>query len=104
MRSWGEKPYHSLDYELKHRFGEKVYKLTLNGGMSCPNRDGKISHGGCIFCSEGGSGDFASPAHLSIPEQIQDAKARLGKKRPVNHYIAYFQAYTNTYGPLAHLR
>ena len=49
MRSWGEKPYHSLDYELKQRFGEKVYKLTLNGGMSCPNRDGKISFGGCIF-------------------------------------------------------
>ena len=80
MRSWGEKPYHSLDYELKQRFGEKVYKLTLNGGMSCPNRDGKISFGGCIFCSEGGSGDFASAACLSIPDQIQDAKKRLAKK------------------------
>jgi hypothetical protein len=74
MQIWGEKPYHSLDYELKQRFGEKVYKLTLNGGMSCPNRDGKISFGGCIFCSEGGSGEFASSAMLSIPEQIQDAK------------------------------
>lgn len=104
MRSWGEKPYHSLDYELKHRFGEKVYKLTLNGGMSCPNRDGKISFGGCIFCSEGGSGDFASSACLSIPEQIQDAKKRLAGKRPVSQYIAYFQAYTNTYGPIEHLR
>lgn len=104
MRSWGEKPYHSLDYELKQRFGEKVYKLTLNGGMSCPNRDGTISFGGCIFCSEGGSGDFASSAALSIPEQIQDAKRRLSGKRPVNQYIAYFQAYTNTYGPLEHLR
>ena len=104
MQSWGEKPYHSLDYELKHRFGEKVYKLTLNGGMSCPNRDGKISFGGCIFCSEGGSGEFASSACLSIPEQIQDAKKRLSGKRPVNQYIAYFQAYTNTYGPLEHLR
>ena len=104
MQSWGEKPYHSLDYELKQRFGEKVYKLTLNGGMSCPNRDGKISFGGCIFCSEGGSGEFASAACLSIPEQIRDAKKRLASKRPVNHYIAYFQAYTNTYGPIEHLR
>lgn len=104
MRSWGEKPYHSLDYELKQRFGEKVYKLTLNGGMSCPNRDGKISFGGCIFCSEGGSGEFASSACLSVPEQIQDAKKRLSAKRPVNQYIAYFQAYTNTYGPVEHLR
>ncbi len=104
MKSWGEKPYHSLDYELKHRFGEKIYKLTLNGGMSCPNRDGKISFGGCIFCSEGGSGEFASDACLSIPEQIQDAQKRLSGKRPVEQYIAYFQAYTNTYGPIEHLR
>ena len=104
MKSWGEKPYHSLDYELKHRFGEKIYKLTLNGGMSCPNRDGKISFGGCIFCSTGGSGDFASCGTLSIPEQITDAKKRLSGKRPVNQYIAYFQAYTNTYGPLEHLQ
>lgn len=104
MHCWGEKPYHSLDYELKQRFGEKIYKLTLNGGMSCPNRDGKISHGGCIFCSEGGSGEFASCATLSIPEQIQDAKKRLSGKRPVNRYIAYFQAYTNTYGPIDYLR
>lgn len=104
MNTWGEKSYHSLDYELKHRFGEKIYKLTLNGGMSCPNRDGKISYGGCIFCSEGGSGDFASDAVLSIPAQIQDAKKRLAGKRPVNKYIAYFQAYTNTYGSLDYLR
>lgn len=104
MKYWGEKPYHSLDYELKRRFGGKVYKLTLNGGMSCPNRDGKISFGGCIFCSAGGSGDFASSAALSIPEQIRDAKSRLTGKRPAERYIAYFQAYTNTYGPLGHLR
>lgn len=104
MKSWGDKPYHSLDYELRRRFGEKVYKLTLNGGMSCPNRDGKISFGGCIFCSEGGSGDFASSPSLSIPQQIQDAKKRLAGKRPVSHYIAYFQAYTNTYGSIKHLR
>lgn len=104
MKSWGEKPYHSLDYELKQRFGEKIYKLTLNGGMSCPNRDGTLSFGGCIFCSEGGSGEFASCGTLSVAEQIQDAKKRLSGKRPVNQYIAYFQAYTNTYGPIEHLR
>ena len=62
MTKWGEKPYHSLDYMLRERFGEKVYKVTLNGGMSCPNRDGKIGTRGCIFCSEGGSGDFAASA------------------------------------------
>ncbi len=104
MKLWGEKPYHSLDYALKQRFGEKIYKLTLNGGMSCPNRDGKISFGGCIFCSGGGSGEFASSAALSIADQIQDAKKRLSGKRPANRYIAYFQAYTNTYGPISHLR
>ncbi len=104
MKSWAEKPYHSLDYELKQRFGGKIYKLTLNGGMSCPNRDGKIGFGGCIFCSEGGSGEFASSAALSIPEQLEDAKRRLSGKRPVNRYIAYFQAYTNTYGPIESLR
>ena len=104
MKTWGEKPYHSLDYELKQRFGEKIYKLTLNGGMSCPNRDGTLSFGGCIFCSEGGSGEFASCGTLSVAEQIQDAKKRLSGKRPVNQYIAYFQAYTNTYGPIEHLR
>ena len=70
ITSWNGKPYHSLDYMLKERFGEKVYKVTLNGGMSCPNRDGTIGHGGCIFCSEGGSGDFAASAALSIHEQI----------------------------------
>ncbi len=104
MKNWGEKPYHSLDFELKQRFGKKIYKLTLNGGMSCPNRDGKLSFGGCIFCSAGGSGEFASDACLSIPEQIQDAKKRLSGKRPANQYIAYFQAYTNTYGTPDYLR
>ena len=58
ITKWGEKPYHSLDYMLRERFGEKVYKVTLNGGMSCPNRDGRIGTRGCIFCSAGGSGDL----------------------------------------------
>ena len=59
IKRWGEKPYYSLDYYLKKTFGEKIYKVALDGGMSCPNRDGTVSTGGCIFCSNGGSGDFA---------------------------------------------
>ena len=101
---WNDKPYHSLDYELKKRFGEKVYRLTLNGGMSCPNRDGTIGYGGCIFCSGGGSGEFAANPALSIRQQIDSGKLLLSHKRPVNKYIAYFQAFTNTYGPVGHLR
>ncbi len=104
MRLWNEKPYHSLDYELRRRFGEKVYRLSLNGGMSCPNRDGTLGYGGCIFCSEGGSGDFAADPSLSIRQQLEDGKRRLSQKRPVRRYIAYFQAFTNTYGPIEHLR
>lgn len=103
MNRWGEKPYHSLDYMLRERFGEKVYKVTLNGGMSCPNRDGKIGTRGCIFCSAGGSGDFAADAALSITEQIDSQIAILSQKRPIQKYIAYFQAYTNTYAPVAYL-
>lgn len=100
---WDEKPYHSLDYELKKRFGEKIYKLSLNGGMTCPNRDGKAGSRGCIFCSEGGSGDFAGNACQSVTEQMNSQKALLSKKRPVRKYIAYFQAYTNTYAPVEYL-
>ena len=103
MRTWNGKPYHSLDYMLRERFGEKVYKVTLNGGMSCPNRDGKIGHGGCIFCSTGGSGDFAADAAFSITQQIESQIALLSAKRPIHKYIAYFQAYTNTYAPVEYL-
>ena len=100
---WGEKPYHSLDNEMKQRFGEKVYRLSLNGGMTCPNRDGTAGTGGCIFCSAGGSGDFAAPAVLPISEQLRMQKELIAKKRPVHKYIAYFQAYTNTYAPVEYL-
>lgn len=100
---WQEKPYHSIDYELKKRFGEKVYRLSLNGGMTCPNRDGTAGYGGCIFCSAGGSGDFAGNACESIREQIRQQKLLLKNKRPVEKYIAYFQAYTNTYAPIPYL-
>ena len=88
MTKWGEKPYHSLDYMLRERFGEKVYKVTLNGGMSCPNRDGKIGTRGCIFCSAGGSGDFAADAALSITDQIESQISILSQKRPIHKYIA----------------
>ena len=104
MKNWNGKPYHSLDYMLRERFGEKVYKVTLNGGMSCPNRDGKLGDRGCIFCSQGGSGDFAADAALTITEQIDSQIAVLSAKRPIHKYIAYFQAYTNTYAPACHLR
>lgn len=104
MMFWNDKPYHALDYALKKRFGEKIYRLALNGGMTCPNRDGTVGFGGCIFCSAGGSGDFAADPRLSIPAQIRSARERLGNKRPADHYIAYFQAYTNTYAPVSYLR
>ena len=104
MKQWNDKPYHSLDYELKTLFGEKVYRILLNGGCSCPNRDGTLGYGGCIFCSEGGSGDFAGDASLSITRQIEAGKALLSRKRPVKKYIAYFQAFTGTYAPVEHLR
>lgn len=103
MNRWGEKRYHSLDYDLKTTYGEKVYKITLNGGMTCPNRDGTVGRGGCIFCSGKGSGDFAGHACASISEQIAQGKQDLEKKRPVHSYIAYFQAFTNTYAPVAYL-
>lgn len=103
MNTWNGKPYHSLDYMLKERFGEKVYKVTLNAGMTCPNRDGTLGRRGCIFCSEGGSGDFAADKHLSITKQIDSQIAILSSKRPIQKYIAYFQAYTNTYAPLDYL-
>lgn len=102
---WNNKPYHALDFELKKQFGQKVYKLSLNGGMTCPNRDGHLGTRGCIFCSQGGSGDFAAPVMESINSQIQAAKAQVsGKMSGSGLYIAYFQSYTNTYAPVSHLK
>lgn len=101
---WGDKRYYSLDHYLKNTFGEKVYRLSLNGGMTCPNRDGRLDTRGCIFCSAGGSGDFAAAPSLSITEQIEQAKSRISAKSACRKYIAYFQAYTNTYAPVDYLR
>ena len=103
MKQWGEKRYHSLDYYIKQTFGEKLYKLSLDGGMSCPNRDGTLGTGGCIFCSAGGSGDFAGNKSASIKEQLEYAKTLVSKKHTGTSYIAYFQAYTNTYAPVSYL-
>lgn len=97
------RPYYSLNAWLKDCFGEKLYKLALDGGMTCPNRDGSIGTGGCIFCSHGGSGDFAEPLHASVSEQIEAAKSRVAKKMDSGRYIAYFQSYTNTYAPVSYL-
>lgn len=97
--------YITLTEHYRRRFGCKVYKLSLQSGCSCPNRDGNIGFGGCIFCSEGGSGDFAAPL-LPIEEQIQIAKHRVEHKLPKDksgRYIAYFQSYTNTYGDVKRL-
>lgn len=101
---WNDKRYYSLDYYLKEYYGEKIYKLALNGGMTCPNRDGTLDHRGCIFCSHGGSGDFASSPCFSIGEQIEAGKSLLSKKQTGRKYIAYFQAFTNTYAPVEYLR
>lgn len=98
-----EKPYYSLDYYLKTRFGEKIYKVAINAGMTCPNRDGTIGTGGCIFCSAKGSGDFAGDAGRTIAEQIQQGMKGVEKFHS-RHFIAYFQAFTNTYAPLSYLR
>lgn len=85
-------------------FGEKVYKAALNGGFTCPNRDGKLDTRGCIFCSAGGSGDFAAPATLSITDQINTAIEGISRKTNADKFIAYFQAFTNTYGPMEKMR
>ena len=96
--------YTTLNNYLKERFGEKVYKIALNGGFTCPNRDGTIDTRGCIFCSKGGSGDFAQNRDLSITEQIESGKKIVEKKIKSGKYIAYFQAFTNTYAPVEILR
>lgn len=96
------------DY-YQSRFGGKVYRISLNGGMTCPNRDGTLGTQGCIFCSRGGSGDFAPSPSLSVSEQLAEAKCRIAAKLPKDKsrfagYLAYFQAFTNTYAPVPYLK
>ena len=96
----------TLNNYLKNRFGQKIYKIAIDGGFTCPNRDGTIGTRGCIFCSAGGSGDFAEDRNLSIIEQIEKGKHRVEAKMSGDDhkYIAYFQAFTNTYAPISRLR
>ena len=96
--------YYSLNQYLQDTFGCKVYKIALNASLTCPNRDGTLDTRGCIFCSAGGSGEFAGDPEKSITEQIEEGKARVSSKIRDGKYIAYFQAYTNTYGPVERLR
>lgn len=99
-----EARYYSFSQFVREKFGEKVYKLSLDGGFTCPNRDGKIGYGGCIFCSTGGSGDFCPSASLPLSMQIDEAKSRISSKYTGNKFIAYFQAFTNTYGPIEKMK
>ena len=101
---WNGRRYYSLDAYLKEKFGQKLYKLSLDGGMTCPNRDGKISYGGCIFCSADGSGDFSASNLLGSDKQIEYAKSLISEKYAGDKFIAYFQSYTNTYAPVDYLK
>lgn len=96
--------YYSLNQYLKDTYGQKVYKIALDGGFTCPNRDGTLGIRGCIFCSGAGSGDFAESRMLSITKQIERGKKRIEQKYRDGKYIAYFQAFTNTYAPVERLR
>jgi len=94
------KRYHTLNYHVKTKYNCKVVKVSLNAGFSCPNIDGKVGYGGCIYCSKTGSGEFGGDKTKPLSEQFKDVKEQISKKWPNSKYIAYFQARTNTYAPL----
>lgn len=96
--------YYSANMFFKQKFGEKIMKISIDAGFTCPNRDGNLSYKGCIFCSEKGSGDFAAKRQLSIKQQIQSQKNMLSSKWNCKKYMVYFQAFTNTYAPLEVLK
>jgi radical SAM protein (TIGR01212 family) len=98
------KRYHSWNYHLRHHFGHKVFKVALDGGFDCPNRDGTVAHGGCTFCSAAGSGDFAGNRAEPIEKQFHDMKEKMHHKWKNGKYLAYFQAFTNTHAPVKELR
>lgn len=99
-----KKHYHTLDYYLKSKYNKKVFKVSLNASFSCPNRDGKKGYGGCAFCSNTGSGDYAGNPTLSLLNQFEEIKDILSLKWKDAYYIAYFQAYSNTYGSIEKLK
>lgn len=94
----------SFNSAMRERFGCKIYRLALSAGVSCPNRDGTLDTRGCIFCSAGGSGEFAADRSLPIPEQLKQARSRVQAKNPDGKYMAYFQSFTNTWAPVSYLR
>ncbi len=99
-----DKPYYSLNDYFQNTYGEKCYKIAIDAGLSCPNRDGTIGYGGCTFCSAGGSGDFAVSRNVgTISEQITAGLTKFGDKKVGDRFVAYYQAYTNTYGEISHL-
>ena len=98
------KRYHTLDYFYKNKFGEKIFKVSLNAGFTCPNIDGKVGFGGCIYCSKTGSGEFAGNIEDSLEDQFISIRDMMLKKWPKAKYIAYFQARTNTYAPVEDLK
>lgn len=100
---WDDKPYYTLNAYCKNTYGEKLYKIALDAGFTCPNRDGTLGMRGCIFCSAGGSGDFAVKTTLPVSQQIAQGLALMKGKKTGKRYIAYFQAYTNTYAPISYL-
>lgn len=103
MNHWNDKRYHNLNFELRRQFGKKMVKLSLDGGFTCPNRDGTLSEKGCIFCSERGSGDFAGQAYSPVSKQIGDQIELLREKWPRAGYLGYLQNFTNTYGEIENL-
>lgn len=103
-RLWGNKRYHNLNFHLRDKFGEKIFKIPLDAGFTCPNRDGKLALGGCLFCGSKGSGDFTAGSYFSLQEQFIKGKNMMHKKWSSGKYIAYFQAFTNTYAPIDKLR
>lgn len=101
---FGDKRYHSWNYHLRRQFGEKVFKIPLDAGFDCPNRDGTVASGGCTFCSERGSGDFAGDRKDDLVTQFHKIKKMMHQKWPQGKYIGYFQAYSNTYAPVEVLK
>lgn len=98
------KRYHTWNYYLRQKFGEKIFKVSLNAGFTCPNVDGTLGYGGCIYCSREGSGDFAGNPNDNLRKQFDEIKTMMLKKWPNAKYIGYFQAFTNTYAPLEVLK
>lgn len=98
------KRYYTLDYFYKHKFGCKVFKVSLNANFSCPNKDGTVGNGGCIYCSKTGSGEFGGSKEKSLEEQFNNIKDMMLKKWKTAKYIGYFQANTNTYAPVKELK